>query len=122
MSGPSEEREGVTVDPLSELGSRPNREGWYIGDGGQLRRDPVRKLRWDREGIHALVGLFAAVLLSYADNPALIAGSVMFFVGFLAYEITEGWRIKDWAYRDIGGYLVGLGVGLAAATALGQLG
>ena len=29
------------------------------------------------------------------------------FIGFLAYEITEGIRIHDWAYRDIGGHLIG---------------
>ena len=27
--------------------------------------------------------------------------------GFLAYEITEGLRIRDWAYRDVGGWLTG---------------
>ena len=26
---------------------------------------------------------------------------------FIAYDITEDRRIRDWAYRDIGGYLAG---------------
>ena len=26
---------------------------------------------------------------------------------FLTYEITEGWRIQDQAYVDIGGFLLG---------------
>jgi len=33
-------------------------------------------------------------------------------VGFLAYEISEDWRIKDKAYIDIQGWLWGLGIGI----------
>ena len=39
---------------------------------------------------------------------------------FVVYEVVEGWRIKDWAFRDIGGYLAGrLIVGLAAIFSWG---
>lgn len=35
-------------------------------------------------------------------------------LGFLAYEISEDWRIKDKAYIDIQGWLWGLGIGIIA--------
>ena len=87
--------------------------GWYRGDGGQWRLDPVRRPKWDREGIHAIAGMFTAGLLALG----IVSGAVIFFIGFLAYEITEGWRIRDWAYRDIGGYLIGLAIGLSVMAA-----
>ena len=70
-----------------------------------------------REGIHAFVGLFNAALLAF--NP--VAAAIL-FVGFLAYEITEGQRIRDWAYRDIGGHLVGFAVGSIVFIGLHMLG
>jgi hypothetical protein len=33
----------------------------------------------------------------------------------MVYEVTEDWRLKDGAYLDIYGYLIGFGV---AATAI----
>jgi hypothetical protein len=33
-------------------------------------------------------------------------------LGFLAYEVTEDWRIKDKAYIDIQGYMWGLATGI----------
>ena len=103
--------------------------GAYIGDGGQLRLDPVRRFRWGREGQHALVGALVVVpaALAYAlGSQALWWASMavmqpLALVMFLAYEITEGLRINDWAYRDIGGYMAGwlfamsVFVGLACA-------
>ena len=79
---------------------------WYIGDGLQWRKEPVRTPGIGREGMHTFVGLFNAALLAF--NP--VAAAIV-FVGFLAYEITEGLRIRDWAYRDIGGHLIGFAVG-----------
>ena len=79
---------------------------WYIGDGFQWRKEPVRTPGIWREGMHTFVGLFNAALLAF--NP--VAAAIV-FVGFLAYEITEGLRIRDWAYRDIGGHLIGFAVG-----------
>ena len=98
---------------------------WYIGDGQQWRKEPVRKQKWDREGIHAGLGLLLGILPFVANQwvseltvIALVA-SVMTIVLFMVYEITEGWRIRDWGYRDIGsltiGYFVATCVGLAAA-------
>ena len=39
---------------------------------------------------------------------ACLVAQALGVVLFLAYEITEGWRIKDWAYRDIGGFMIGM--------------
>ena len=88
---------------------------WYIGDGGQWRKDPVRRWAWQREGMHAVVGALAGLLIVAAlfgqlpHGLALGAVGIM-FTGFLAYEITEGLRIRDWAYRDVGGWLTGFSV------------
>ena len=85
---------------------------WYIGDGGQWRKDPVRRWAWQREGMHAVVGALSGLLIVAAlfgqlpHGLALGAVGIM-FTGFLAYEITEGFRIRDWAYRDVGGWLTG---------------
>ena len=95
--------------------------GAYIGDGGQLRLDPVRKPKWDREFIHGflglLVGLFALVGMLWGTSTmfwgSIATGAVITFL-FLAYEITEGLRINDWAYRDIGGYLTGYTIATAS--------
>jgi len=39
---------------------------------------------------------------------------VIFFLGFMIYELNEDWRIKDFAFVDIAGYLWGLALsGLA---------
>jgi len=37
---------------------------------------------------------------------------LVFMLGFLAYEVTEDWRIKDKAYIDIQGYMWGLATGI----------
>ena len=85
---------------------------WWTGK--RWRKSPPRKPGLDREGIHLLAGLLFAALPWIAwwfgfhtVFWGLMAVQGMALVTFLAYEITEGWRIKDWAYRDIGGYLVG---------------
>ena len=72
-----------------------------------------RRQRGGGRGQHAVlggvVGLLFPLATYYRDIafPAISLASV-FTVLFLAYEITEGWRIRDWAYRDIGGYMTGL--------------
>ena len=99
--------------------------GWYRGDGGQWRLDPVRRASWFREGQHSLIGGLTAALpyaaYWWGDLPLVAAALVAQLLGvtlFLAYEVTEGWRIRDWAYRDIGGFMAGMLVvtfcGLAA--------
>lgn len=90
---------------------------WYISPATrQWRKEPARGCHPMREGIHFLVGLLNAFLI-LSPGPFEIA-AVLVFLGFLAYEITEGLRIRDWAYRDIGGHLIGLAIGTAGYAAL----
>ena len=85
---------------------------WYIGGGGQWRKDPVGLWAWKREGIHAVLGALSGLLIVaalFGQLPqGLALGTVgIMLAGFLAYEVTEGLRIRDWAYRDVGGWLAG---------------
>jgi len=52
-----------------------------------------------RAGLHTPLGALAAYL---GDVP-----QVVIVILFLAYEITEDWRIKDHAYLDIKSFMVG---------------
>jgi len=88
---------------------------WYIGDGGQWRKDPVSRWTWQREGMHAVVGalsglLIVAALFGHLPQGLALGVVGLMLAGFLAYEITEGLRIRDWAYRDVGGWLAGFSV------------
>lgn len=56
--------------------------------------------------IHIPVG-FLAIALAWVG---WIYG-LMFFIGFIAYEVLEQWAIKDHSYIDFLGALVGLGIG-----------
>ena len=116
VSGNTEDQ--AATDGTQRINPPPDgNPAWYVGDGLQWRKDPVRTPSIMREGLHALVGLFSAALLAF--NPV---AAVILFVGFLAYEITEGLRIRDWAYRDIGGYLYGFSVGSVVLICLHMLG
>lgn len=57
--------------------------------------------------LHLPVGIFT-VFCGYVNWSC----AIIFFLGFMAYEITEDWRIKDGAYIDIFGYLIGLALGV----------
>jgi len=37
---------------------------------------------------------------------------LVFMLGFMAFEVTEDWRLRDGAYIDIQGYLWGLATGI----------
>jgi len=52
-----------------------------------------------RAGLHAPLGALAAYL---GDVP-----QALIVVLFLAYEISEDWRLKDHAYIDIKSFMVG---------------
>ena len=83
---------------------------WYTGK--RWRLEPARKMSWDREGIHAAFGLLLGCLLALALHTGIGVETVLRITAisvvlFLAYEITEGLRLRDWAYRDIGGFMVG---------------
>jgi hypothetical protein len=56
--------------------------------------------------LHAILGGFAA----WAAH-VWIYGLVI-IICFLAYELSEDWRIKDHAYIDIRGFLAGFVLGI----------
>ena len=59
-----------------------------------------------RAALHFPVGVFAAWL-------SMVSGVLcgVFSAGFLTYEIIEDWRIKDRGYKDVFGFLIGVGAG-----------
>lgn len=102
---------------------------WYIGAALQWRKEPVRRLGFMREWLHAAVGFATGVIpfiplwLAPQVWPLVVFGGLFTALGvhlFLRYEEVEEIEIKDWAYRDIGGYANGLAIasgGCAVATA-----
>lgn len=56
--------------------------------------------------MHFPVGVFTAWLATF--NPVIC---LVFGFGFLFYEGIEDWRIIDRSYKDVLGYLIGIGVG-----------
>ena len=102
---------------VCSCGVFPAGVGGYISETTQQRRwrapDVIRNFRWDREGVHFPVGVIIAAL-TYAGQ---FHAAWMVLTFFLAYEISEGWRIRDGAFRDIGAafiaFLVAYGVALA---------
>ena len=123
---PTPEDQGLTYVP---------EKSWFFR-GKYWREDPPRSWATDREGIHFVMGLgmilpIPLLLMFIAwglgrlvdgagGMPAhyywaiMAAWAVAFVVVthvFLRYEETEDDDIHDRAYRDIGGYMVGLMVG-----------
>lgn len=54
--------------------------------------------------VHMPVGLICALLCATGYMPI----GVIFFLGFVLYELNEDWHIKDSAWKDLFGFLVGL--------------
>ena len=44
--------------------------------------------------------------------------AVLLFAGFILYEVTEYQEINDQAYRDIQGFVIGLGAGAVVQVLL----
>ena len=89
----------------------------YIGRAGQLRYK-VAPWMLDRQVAHIPVGLAISwfVFLWPLDlSSGVLWGArltaVLLFAGFILYEVTEDEEINDQAYRDIQGFVIGLGVG-----------
>jgi len=65
--------------------------------------------RWlERLLLHVPVGLLAAWFVD--KRP--VAGAVFAF-SFLSYEFIQEWRKADKSFKDVIGYVIGLGVGTA---------
>ena len=111
----------LTEFPDAVLISAPPRIGmgdyltYELGTGVRWRRAPARKLRWDREGIHALFGVPGGALLvalAYVGGTSADVAPILLGLGivgivswlFIQYEVRESAKISDFAYRDILGY------------------
>ena len=70
-----------------------------------------------RAGIHIPVGLFNVFLLYVG-----IVYGVLFFAGFFTYELNEDWHLKDNAWLDIYGWIIGFGIGASLLFLLTKLG
>lgn len=57
--------------------------------------------------IHVPIGLITGWIISLGDFFLVTIG-VLFYIGFLRYELNEDFCIKDYAYPDIAGSLWGL--------------
>ncbi len=69
-----------------------------------------------RAGIHIPVGLFNVFCL-YAG----IIYGILFFAGFFTYELNEDWHLKDNAWLDIYGWIIGFGIGVVVLFILKSL-
>ena len=96
----------------------------YIGRAGQLRYK-VAPWMLDRQVAHIPVGLAISWLIFLW--PLDVAASVLWgarlttillFAGFILYEVTEDQEINDQAYRDIQGFVIGLGLGAVVQVLL----
>ncbi|MBA7561944.1 hypothetical protein ES708_03591 [subsurface metagenome] len=58
--------------------------------------------------MHVPVGIFNVFCLYVG-----IVFGVLFFTGFFIYELQQDYRLKDGAYLDIFGWLIGFGIAVA---------
>ena len=114
------------------IGSPPTSNPNWYWNGKHWRMEPSRGLSFWREGMHGILGALVGLMLALSVSPALVSwyarieitltmwgaigGVVITAVSvaalitwlFLRYEETEEAEIRDWAYRDIGGYMAGI--------------
>ena len=70
------------------------------------RSKPPRKRIVFRLMLHIPVGLFTVFALYVHWSLGLVMS-----IGFLTYEVTENWRIHDYSYVDLSGFLWGIALG-----------
>ena len=66
------------------------------------------KQKVSRALMHVPVGIFNVFCLYVG-----VVFGVLFFTGFFIYELQQDYRLKDGAYLDIFGWLIGFGLGVA---------
>jgi len=66
------------------------------------------KQKVSRALMHVPVGILNVFCLYVG-----IVFGVLFFAGFFIYELQQDYRLKDGAYLDIFGWLIGFGLGVA---------
>lgn len=95
----------------------------FKGRYGQIRLPAVHKWAFDRQGIHAILGLLIGSILplTYATNPDFLLEAVgvvaILTYIFINYERSENVSINDYAYVDINGYFIGMVPPVAALIA-----
>lgn len=67
---------------------------------------------WKRALLHFPVGAVVYPAGHYVPDDMAGAVIISLVVGFLGYEIMEAMRLKDHAYIDIQGWLIGLFAGV----------
>lgn len=76
----------------------------------EWRLKKMGKDDWHRFWMHFPMGMFAALLLT---QPKTLWIGIALAFSFLVYEIMNDWRKKDWSYKDVCGFVWGIGaVGL----------
>lgn len=96
---------------------------WYISEESlDWRKEPIRVPSLFREWMHGVLGFIITLmpLVAYGFGYKLVALPLLVLAGlymyvFLQYEKTEEVRIKDNAYRDIGGFMAGVMGAMAVA-------
>ena len=89
----------------------PPNPAFFWDDANHCWRLPPAPFRWDRFGLHVPAGLaFGLLSLLVGQEFGQVMGAMthlIFWLAFLAYEITESRAINDKAYPDIAGGLAG---------------
>ena len=81
----------------------PPSDAWLWSKVNSAWRKLPAKFRWDRAGIHFVLG-WAVKDACGADGQLLLAITA----AFLVYEVFESLKINDYCYPDVGGYMCGL--------------
>ena len=115
----AEERAARMEETLSLINPPPDdNPSWFISPDSLTWRRAATHGGLQRFWMHAALGLFVGAIpptawwfVHMSLTTVALVGAALVTWCFLRYEETEGQRIRDHAYRDIGGYLNGLVVG-----------
>lgn len=96
----------------------------FKGRYGQMRLPAIHKWAFDRQGIHAILGVLLGALLpiTYLAAPDYLL-EIVGILGiltyiFIQYERSENVSINDHAYVDINGYFIGFVPNVAVLAVL----